>query len=381
MRETHKGLDNVGKTLSEVTKPLRMRIHNLIRTARNAVANPSLGLHAANDLLTGSADPLKAIIRVMPADDHSRIDASDSVVETCIDCITAYATATKDWSGALGVFGKFHEFVHSKETEKRVAFERKRAERSVELARYLEPIEKAVARIVGMNSIREKLAKAGSGLPAMLENAKEKLGETSEIYVQCVMLVTVCLRGISLDAWNNDKDVSLAIKAIKLASSFSSGTELDKIIQKDIEQLRDIEKQEEARLAYETCWFCKKRKGVDGSAVPVEMYGDVMMGDTLRQIKWRQITIEVPRCSSCKEAHSKFGGKLGGAAAGAAVGTAFMPIVGTLIGAFIGGAVGAGVDAQMRMPPGVSVKSTADEFPAVKDLKAKGWKLGERPPQ
>jgi len=50
------------------------------------------------------------------------------------------------------------------------------------------------------------------------------------------------------------------------------------------------------------------------------------------------------------------------------------------IGACIGAAVGENIDKnRFKLPQGVKAQTDVDGYPAIADLKKKGWQLGEKP--
>jgi len=111
------------------------------------------------------------------------------------------------------------------------------------------------------------------------------------------------------------------------------------------------------------------------------MHGNVLHHRefTGTRVTWRTLTAKVPRCASCKEAHSKVAGKWTGAAAGAAIGTAVMPVIGSAIGFFAGKALGRLVDQKMRLPDGVQAESAKSTYPPIQKLISEGWAFGEKP--
>lgn len=153
-------------------------------------------------------------------------------------------------------------------------------------------------------------------------------------------------------------------------------------IKSNIRENRKIAEENEAeKKIRETCWFCKQRPGTTSGRLHTKMYGDVTRtpyyGGT--HIAWRNVTIDVPRCDTCKEAHGKFGAALATGTAGAAVGTAVFPIVGSIVGFVVGAIIGSAIDKNLRLPDGVSSESTQKEFPPIKELRARGWTIGEKP--
>jgi hypothetical protein len=156
----------------------------------------------------------------------------------------------------------------------------------------------------------------------------------------------------------------------------------------------------QGNLEYGRCWFCQKNKKDDTAVVEIKMHGEVTrkpfyeFGRSGTRIEWKYRTIQVPRCSTCKQAHAgqdKFAwmgaglGTLVGAAGciGVISSNSTDPTCGAVlvlaacagIGAAIGSAVG-----KSRSPKGIRPMTATNDFPVIKELKAKGWQIGEKPP-
>lgn len=177
---------------------------------------------------------------------------------------------------------------------------------------------------------------------------------------------------------NKTEDWPTCVALLKLTEPIAVTDEARKKIRTNIAQ---AEENHHDKILYGMCWFCKKAKAVDSAVLEVPMHGEVnrewRLGST--HVTWKKLSAKVPRCVSCKEAHSKVAGKWTGAAAGAAVGTAVMPVVGSVIGFIAGAMIGHQVDAKMRLPVGVNAESTKADYPPIKEMIAKGWAIGEKP--
>jgi hypothetical protein len=144
------------------------------------------------------------------------------------------------------------------------------------------------------------------------------------------------------------------------------------------------------------CFFCGERPTYDPAELEVKMYGNVTRTPTFQgtSVKWQQLTISVPRCQECKQAHgrtetlSTVGGLLGVALGfGACLlhpaamndkGCAFA------IADFILLLAGAGIGmmlARVGQPKGIKDQSRHVEFGPVKERLAQGWKVGTGPAQ
>ena len=177
---------------------------------------------------------------------------------------------------------------------------------------------------------------------------------------------------------NETSDWPTCIALLEKTETFAITEESRKKIRANIKTAKNNHEQKKLR---EMCWFCKKAKATDAGKLDLKMYGQVERIPIFNgtRILWKNITVPIPRCDSCRQIHSKSGVTWGGALAGAAAGTAVVPILGTLIGLGIGAFLGGKVD-EARRPSGVSPASAANDYPAVKELVAEGWTVGDKPP-
>lgn len=177
---------------------------------------------------------------------------------------------------------------------------------------------------------------------------------------------------------NETTDWPTCISLLKATEEIAVTSEAKEKIRQNIAVAQS---NQDRKILMGKCWFCKKNKPSEAATLEVPMYGDVTRTPSITgtNIEWRKATISVPRCDTCKQAHSKIGGAWAGAAAGAAAGTAVMPVVGSIIGFFAGMAIGRQIDSKMRLPEGVAPESNKSEFPAVKEALSRGWAFGEKP--
>lgn len=382
MKETHQGQDNISKTLASVTQPLKTRVASTVERARSEVKRqPKNAAKLASELMQTVTEPLHIILMILPADDHERIDICDSVADTCLECQIAYTKETEDWSKGLEILNEALKFAASAGVKSRIVENHKIVSKNQQFSQHLDPLIKMIEKVKAKSTISAKLQNVENDLIPYVQKVKNTRGVTAELYGVCADMVAGYVRGISVDAWNEQKDIDLSARALSLAVGIVHGDEMRARLNQDRAQIEELQKQEKERKLYETCWFCKQNKATDAGVLETKMYGDVTRTPTFRgtQIQWRNITVKVPRCARCKEAHGKVGGMWAGAAAGAAAGTAFLPIVGTIIGAIAGGAIGSQVDQKMRLPPGVAAETTKRDFPLVREFISKGWEVGDKP--
>ena len=144
-------------------------------------------------------------------------------------------------------------------------------------------------------------------------------------------------------------------------------------------------------LRWSVCWFCGENPAEDDATLEVKMYGEVTRNLTFRgvRIQWRQVTVRVPRCNTCRSVHQReevclavggiagFALGMGGCIAVEGGGSGFVFfVVSAVLSTAIGWAIG-----RFSSPKGTKPETAQAEFPGVLEMKAKGWEIGERPPE
>ena len=164
-------------------------------------------------------------------------------------------------------------------------------------------------------------------------------------------------------------------------------------------------------IEFGTCYFCGRVQAQEDAAVAVPMHGNVRkiyLGTeyvpggtrTRYRVTWEHATPRVPRCRECKKNHAEInkmmliggacavalgiilGGVLGyanGRDASDFWGGCFMGLVFSAIFALAPG-IGIGwLIGKSRVPYKIKGSTDYGEFPRVKELRAQGWKNGEKP--
>lgn len=155
----------------------------------------------------------------------------------------------------------------------------------------------------------------------------------------------------------------------------------------------------------QNCWFCKTRQAPSYyDALVVNMHGMVKQGDTsnyvlvkTKAVSFQKTKIHVPRCAQCKKAHLVATLVYVIACAGCIavayfamasyyersgwfvemsgwpfyLATAVLAVILCLSALFI---------QKLALPSSVKPKSTKLEYPPIRELAARGWKFGDRPP-
>ena len=144
----------------------------------------------------------------------------------------------------------------------------------------------------------------------------------------------------------------------------------------------------ESDKSYGTCFFCKENTPDETASIDQPMHGEVHNNGY--QITWRHLSIEVPRCSSCKKIHittttiatiSFFIFLVLGIVLFSSIldeDQWFIGLVGcgiiSSIAAWIGFAL-----TRSKFPDHIKPKSDESNFPPIQELIKKGWAFGEKP--
>jgi hypothetical protein len=217
MRDTHRGLDDVRETSELVLRPVRARVKQHIETAKEVVLkNPAMGADAAEELLE-QCFPLSDLYELFHGKEaYQKTELFDEVAEATLDCLIPYQRKTEDNQRFVDLL----QFAMSLATAIDI---RQRIQESINIGegnvRYksLDPIYTRLQAI-------QKSPHAASGrlvelkrdvVPKLAEFA-EREGGDCDLLKQLFDALAVVLRGISVDAHNNEQDSQTAREAIRL---------------------------------------------------------------------------------------------------------------------------------------------------------------------
>jgi len=162
------------------------------------------------------------------------------------------------------------------------------------------------------------------------------------------------------------------------------------------DNIRIVKGNIEQDRVYGTCFFCGRNKPADEAETEVKLYGEVRRtpiyegGQFGERVQWKNATLKVPRCSTCKEAHDKaqtaftvggvagFAMGLGSCITGMSRERGGFVLLGIVL-IVIGFGIGALISSRV-LPKDIKKVETKNEFPRVKELIKEGWSIGEKPP-
>lgn len=153
---------------------------------------------------------------------------------------------------------------------------------------------------------------------------------------------------------------------------------------------------------YYKCWFCKQNDGDEDASAVVKMYGEVNRTwvGTGTRITWKNLTLKIPRCRSCKAVHTRTASlQVNGGCIGVLVGLVAVALMFVYIGVFwaaldwatalagifvivclggVGYSIGNTV-AKSSSPREVLPEDDKLQYITIKEKKAEGWVVGEKP--
>jgi hypothetical protein len=377
MRETHQGLDDVDSTAEMILAPTKARVEqHLDSYEKQADTDPRKGSVFARQLLA-SCRPLMNLFDLFHGKEaHQRNDLFDRVAETVLSMIISHQRATNDNNAFLALLNDILNYASSAVLRERIITNIAIANGNLR-EKKLAPIFEKVNLIKDSSATpKVKFDKMNQIVLPLLPNLISSLFDEPELLNQLHDAIAAVFRNISIDAYNETTDIDTAMAAILLAQKFVRKSELRERILQDIHQLTENKK-------YSTCVFCGSSDISDSSMLHIAMHGNV----SRREGTYQTSTIKVPRCNNCAE-NSKNSENKGcfGAIACIVIGLVIGVIVwgpsGWFGGAFIGAIIGFVFNKiTEQSSPLVLNSDKISKYPAIAELRAKGWAFGVKPPQ
>lgn len=222
--------------------PLNKRLReHLARTVDRVAKDVPSTLSLVREVLADAKNVLEFTRLFFIADEIPNKDLLEQVAVECNDLPKAYFKATSDNVGCLQIAELALPFVHSVEARGRI-------ERDIKILTSNIEVEK-------FNSLTELLTRINEHKGAtpiyklqwFLEDAKPMLTtaiaeaeDTNESLWEILDFAAIVLRNISLDAWNNHKDLKTAQAAIDQAWLYGNKPELKTQIKNDKEMLAGL---------------------------------------------------------------------------------------------------------------------------------------------
>ena len=238
MRETHQGLDDVDSTSEMVLEPTQKRVEQYLESFSSKVEkSPQHGAELAQELLD-RCHPMMGLFDLFHGSEaHQRNDLFDKVAETILQMVISHQKATGDNKTFATSLQNTLQIASGSHIRERIIKNISIAEENNK-GKLLEPIFIALREIQDSTvSQRLKLEKMKLQVISRLPNLSSELGSDSKLCSQTYDSVAIVLRGISVDAHNNENDSFTASEAIKLALKLVKSGELRGRIHADSLQL------------------------------------------------------------------------------------------------------------------------------------------------
>jgi hypothetical protein len=224
-----------------VLRPIRARVKQHIETAKEVVLkNPAMGADAAEELLE-QCFPLSDLYELFHGKEaYQKTELFDEVAVATLDCLIPYQTKTGDNQRFVDLLQFPMSLATAIDVRQRIQENINIGEDNV-LYKALDPI------YTRLKAIQKSPHAAGGRLVELKRDVIPKLAEFAEreggdcdLLKELFNALAVVLRGISVDAHNNEQDSQTAREAIRLAGHFAQSPDLKKRIAGDARVLEGI---------------------------------------------------------------------------------------------------------------------------------------------
>lgn len=374
MNQTHQGLDDVVSTSELVLMPMRRRVEQRIANAQKAAEADAKSAVAIAQRLLNECIPMMPLFELFHGDSHHKTELFDEVADTANRLGVIYQKATDRNNGLIELLSHAMTCASASDLKSRIRENIRLIEGNLQFEKIL-PVIEAIKDINGSDANpAERLAKMERKIiPMAAPLAKEAIGDKT-----VADMVAAALRNISIDAYNNADDTATALKSICMAQDHVK----DDVLRQQIKKDRGVV---EERMKRSLCVHCGERLGDPRNKHEISMYGDVHTDFSMGrfgQIHYRAGKISVPRCRVCARIQNK--------AKSDAVKFCLMTIVcGIAVGVITQRSIGvwvvmisviiASVVYVVIEKPYTAAQKKLLTHPNIRDLRKKGWELGEGP--
>lgn len=187
------------------------------------------------------------------------------------------------------------------------------------------------------------------------------------------------IRSLSISIWNKQSDINSALGTINLALQINVDKEAKEKFKQDQIELSELEKKYRGVLI---CHFCDKNTPDENCKITKTIYKETFRSSFPKRVQFSYVDIDIPRCKSCQQIHSKGNEKywlflIGGIAVGAIIGALFDEhyIIGGIIGAVVGWIVGNSMESSFSSNEGIkdASVSTLRNHPLLSQRMKEGW--------
>jgi hypothetical protein len=240
MNETHQGLDDVEKTAELVLTPTRNRVLQHIKVAKDEYTKkPELGKDAAIKLIEQCTSLQDLFELFHGSDSYHKTELFDEVAATILNCMVAYQIKTKHNESFVALLKESLNFATGIDVRQRIQKNIDIGEGNIRIKAF-DPIFKLLKEIQqSKDTATIRLNNFTSILMPKFRTLAEQNADQREMLDDLYDNLTVVLRGISIDAHNNENNLEISLKAIELAAKLAKSAELKKRVQEDRRQVQE----------------------------------------------------------------------------------------------------------------------------------------------
>lgn len=240
MRSSHQGLDDIEKTTELVLSPTRARIKQLIATARETTnRDASRGAEAAKHLIEECFRLRHFYELFHEKDAHQKTELFDEVATTSINCAVSFQKLTGNNEEFILILRSTLPLATAIDIRRRIQDNISTGESNVRDEALGPLYDRLKAIQESKDSAKKRLSRCKSSMMTELAVLADSNGADSELVQEFSNALAIVLRGISIDAHNNEEDFETALKAIRLAVRLAKSSDLKKSTQNDVVTLEE----------------------------------------------------------------------------------------------------------------------------------------------
>jgi hypothetical protein len=298
MRRSHAGLDDTAKVASLVLKPTRERVLRVTQTAKEASEkNPREGDEIVVRMID-ECEPLLFLFDLFHGSDaYQRTELFDDVARAGNLILCGFVKETKNEDLFAELEERLLAFATSIDVRNQLQQNISSA-RSEVLGKVFEPLYaelKLIQELKSWSSLRyERLRKK---VLARLPDMLTQVGPAEVASKQLCDACAIVLRGILLQAANEEKHVAFALELAEIAEGLASDDKLRKTISSEREMLCSM-------AGRGKCDFCKSEEADPRRMVKIPMHK--VSAYTGNGVQFIKNTFTAPRCRKCAKIHEPY---------------------------------------------------------------------------
>lgn len=364
-------------------RKLAARLKSIADEAHRAGSQrPAEASQAAARMLDRARVPLRVIDRLRPPTDPLGAGAHDDIVGTAIFCDIQHYNESRDVAASVAMLERLGPIATTAAIRDRLTSEWA-ATSVLQVDKFCAEARAGAEgnRKNGLQAARDLLDR--TRLPLARIRAGNDPGGERIARAQDHIATTATSCAVAY--CNDTGDLESTRQVLEHIRPLPVGAEASTFVGEQITVLADmLRERNEAHRLRNTCWFCQAQPATQGQHYPFGLHRDVTYsGNTKR---WRTLTVEVPRCAACRQAHLPEETKRTNLNRVGAVGylAAFITFfigLGThpvFIVTAICLVVAIGTSLALHSM-GHQIRDRALIYPPLSELRTEGWKLGERP--